>query len=124
MGAERGPPRFPSRAHWGVPVLSTRCPPHPRGVPIFVIEDESHAEQIGEFGTFDDALAEVRRRAEMPWDQPPNAAPCTTWKTCGRKYEIVEYDASQTPWRQLSRTRILEVSAEGPKWEKGPWLDG
>jgi hypothetical protein len=91
---------------------------------MFAIEDESHAEPQGEFSSFEEALAELRRRAAMPWDQPPNVAPCSSWKTCGRNYEIIEYDTSHTPWRQLARFPILEVSAKGPRWEKGAGLDG
>lgn len=43
----------------------------------FVIEDDFHAEQSGEFATEHEALAELRRRAELPWDKEPNQAPCT-----------------------------------------------
>ena len=42
---------------------------------MFVIEDESHAEpQSGVYQTFDDALKELRRRAEISWDKEPNQA--------------------------------------------------
>jgi hypothetical protein len=45
---------------------------------MFIIEDEQHAEpQSGEFESIADALAELKRRAMLPWDQPPNVAPCT-----------------------------------------------
>lgn len=37
---------------------------------IFVIGDEIHAEQSGEYSSFDEALDELRRRADIPWDQP------------------------------------------------------
>jgi hypothetical protein len=90
---------------------------------MFVIEDEAHAEPQGEFDTFEDALAELRRRAAIPWDQPPNVAPCASWKTCGRRYEVIEYDTSQTPWRELTRVPVLDVSATGPKWETSTGLD-
>lgn len=85
---------------------------------MFVIEDEAHAEPQGEFATFQDALTELRRRAAIPWDRPPNVAPCQAWKTCGRRYEVIEYDARSTPWRELRRSLVLEVSAEGAKWEE------
>jgi hypothetical protein len=84
---------------------------------MFIIEDELHAEQQeGEFATFDDALSELRRRAKIPWDAAPNQAPCTSWRTCGRRYEVIECDTSQSPWRELQRVVVLEISAEGVHW--------
>jgi len=84
---------------------------------MFKIEDERHAElQVGEFATFDDAVAELRRRAHLPWDQQPNVAPCTNWRNCGRYYEVIEYDDSVRPWQELSRTLVLEVDAQGARW--------
>jgi hypothetical protein len=84
---------------------------------MFIIEDELHAEhQDGTFASFEQALAELKRRAALPWDQAPNVAPCTSWRTCGRNYEIIEFDDSALPWKQLSRVPALEVSAKGAKW--------
>jgi hypothetical protein len=82
----------------------------------FIIEDELHAESQGEFSDMTQAIAELKRRAELPWDQDPNLAPCTNWQACGRIYEVVEYDDSQNPWKELSRARALEVGPSGPKW--------
>ena len=82
----------------------------------FIIEDERHAERQGEFQDFDQALAELRHRANIPWDQPPNVAPCTGWRTCGRVYEVIAYDDSQTPWKELSRTLVLRVTASEVTW--------
>jgi hypothetical protein len=87
---------------------------------MFKIEDELHAEpQAGQFDTFDAAIAELRRRAELPWNESPNIAPCASWQTCGRNYEIVEYDDSSRPWLELSRTLALQVSCEGARWLTG-----
>ena len=83
---------------------------------IFVVEDERHAEPIGEFASRDEAVAELHRLATLPWDQEPNIAPCGGWRTCGRNYEVVEYDTSREPWRELSRTAVLDISAEGARW--------
>ena len=83
---------------------------------MFIIEDELHAEPHGEFATRDEALAELERRAAIPWNVEPNIAPCMSWETCGRCYELVEYDTSVTPWRELRRERVLEISAAGTKW--------
>jgi hypothetical protein len=83
---------------------------------IVLIEDERHAEEHGKFASVHQAIAELRRRATIPWDQPPNVAPCTNWQNCGRSYEVVEYDDSQVPWKELRRITVLEVSASGVVW--------
>ncbi|CAN5612440.1 hypothetical protein BH10PSE14_BH10PSE14_08680 [soil metagenome] len=86
---------------------------------MFVIYDELHAEHVGEFATREEALAELRRLASVPWDQAPNVAPCMSWRTCGRQYELVEYDDTGTPWRTLSQEPALEVSQTEVKWLSG-----
>jgi hypothetical protein len=88
---------------------------------IFVIDDEAHAELQAEFSSFEEAVAELRRRAEIPWNEPPNVAPCMNWRNCGRRYEIVEYNTVERPWRKLSCTPVLEISAAGVQWStQGP----
>ncbi|WFC40552.1 hypothetical protein [Pseudoxanthomonas sp. SE1] len=82
----------------------------------FVIEDESHAEHVGEFSTLQLAWAELRRLSEVPWDAQPNAAPCQSWRTCGRDYQIIEYDTSSVPWALVERYAGLQVSAKGVAW--------
>lgn len=84
---------------------------------MFVIEDERHAEHMGEFPRQDEAMTELERLAALPWDQPPNLAPCTNWAQCGRSYELVEFDVSQSPWRELSRRPVLEVTSSGVRWQ-------
>lgn len=91
----------------------------PVGGGVFVIEDERHAEPQGQFASFDQALAELKDRAAIPWDQRPNVAPCTNWCNCGRTYEIIEYDDSRLPWKELRRVAVLDVSASGIKWADG-----
>jgi hypothetical protein len=84
---------------------------------MFVIEDERHAErQPGEYVSMEMAYAELQRLAHVPWDTMPNKAPCTSWRTCGRTYEIVEYDRLSIPWQELRRVPILDVSASGTIW--------
>ena len=84
---------------------------------VFKIEDERHAEpQSGEYLSLAAALAELRRLAEIPWDQPPNAAPCSSSHECGRTYEVVEYDVSVRPWKELRRVTALEIDARGVRW--------
>jgi len=84
---------------------------------MFVIEDEIHADLHGEFASLQEAIGELRRRANVPWDELPNRAPCTSSTTCGREYVIVEYDRDR---RELNRLNALEVSASGVKWHLEP----
>ena len=82
----------------------------------FVVEDQSHAERVGEFETIAEAWAEVNRLSRIPWDEPPNVAPCQSWRNCGRDYEIIEYETSAIPWIEVKRYVGLEVSAQGVTW--------
>jgi len=82
----------------------------------YVIEDEIHAEQMSRHATINDAISELQRLALIPWDEKPNVAPCTNWKDCGRSYEIVEYDATNEPWREVRRISALEISDRGITW--------
>lgn len=87
---------------------------------MFIIEDEIHAEwQEGEYRTFEDAFAELEKRATIPWDEEPNRCPCSNWKDCERNYQIIEYDTSKLPWTELQRKDILTISAKGIKWIDG-----
>jgi hypothetical protein len=85
----------------------------------FVIEDEFHCEWHGEFASETEALVELNRRAQIPWDQEPNRAPCMSWRTCGRGYWVIEFDDTLEPWKELKRTKVLEVSAAEVKWHGG-----
>lgn len=84
---------------------------------MWVIEDELHSEWVGEFSTREEAVTELHRLAELSWDQPPNQAPCMSWETCGRNYELVEFDSSTTDaWRELQRAPALKVSKDSVNW--------
>jgi hypothetical protein len=83
---------------------------------MFRIEDERHADNEGEFQTPQEAIAELERRARIPWNEEPNRAPCTNWRNCGRWYELVEYDDTVIPWKELSRNLVLVISAAGVQW--------
>lgn len=83
---------------------------------MFLIEDELHVEPQGEFGTFEEAFSELEQRAKISWNEIPNRCPCTNWKSCGRNYQIIEYDKTQTPWKELQRKDILTISAKEIKW--------
>ncbi|MEX2547763.1 MAG: hypothetical protein WD830_08240 [Chloroflexota bacterium] len=88
----------------------------PAPEPTLLVEDEFRAEPQAWFSTFEDALEELRRRADLPWYGVPNKAPCTSWRTCGRDYDIVEYDTSAVPWREIWRVAVLRIDAAGTRW--------
>ena len=84
---------------------------------MFVIVDEAHGErQAGRFQTRQQAMAELERGAAIPWNEEPNRAPCTNWPNCSRRYELVEYDGTVSPWKELSRNLILHISVAGVRW--------
>jgi len=83
---------------------------------MIVLEDNIHCERQGIFETFDAAIAELKRRAMIPFDERPNRAPCTGWQKCGREYEVVKYETSQIPWRRLKHAVVLRTSPAGPQW--------
>lgn len=80
------------------------------------IEDTFHCELDGPFESFEAAIAELRRRAQIAWDSPPNRAPCVSWQTCGREYHVLEYDARSESSRLLRKTHVLDISAKGVEW--------
>jgi hypothetical protein len=83
---------------------------------MFVIEDETHSEPGLEFASRELAMEELKRLAKLPWNEPPNQAPCSSWETCGRRYCLVEYDTNGAQWRQLSFVPMLELSRYGAQW--------
>ncbi len=84
----------------------------------FSLFDEIHCELVDSYPTFADALAEVARRCELPWNASPNRAPCRSWKTCGRKYQIREY-TSKTSSTLLGSCDICDVNSTGIEWHSG-----
>lgn len=80
---------------------------------MFAIEDERHWEVIGNFHTHQQAIEALRNLASLPWDHGQNKPPCTTWKQCGRRYQLVEYEGE---WLEISRTLMLEISADTTRW--------
>ncbi|WP_375392242.1 hypothetical protein [uncultured Sphingomonas sp.] len=84
---------------------------------IFAIEDEAHGAPGATFGTGQEVRTELRRLAGIARDEEPNRAPCTSWQTCDRR---VAYDDALTPWRTLTRTHGLDISAEGVRRREQP----
>lgn len=86
---------------------------------MFVVEDGLHAETMAKFRDREAAVSELRRLAEVPWDQEPNQAPCRTWRTCCRIYEIREFEVEAGQWSLLNRWPAFEISADGVQWDAG-----
>ncbi len=87
---------------------------------MFVIEDSIHCELHHRFDEWEDAVAELMRLSVIPWDEPPNRAPCTGWRRCSREWEVVEYDDSSTPWKRLWQEAFLRVGSRGTRWLRVP----
>jgi len=83
----------------------------------FEIYDELHGETQSDHGSFEEALAELERLARIPWNEEPHRAPCMSWKTCGRSYELIEYDPSTSPATTVRHVLAVEISATGVEWD-------
>jgi len=82
---------------------------------VFIIEDEAHGEFQWKYDTFEDAITELRKRMNIPWNQKPNICPCISRKTCSRNYEIIEYETNDKPRKEIKRTSILKISSKTVK---------
>ena len=78
----------------------------------YLIQDEFHCERQWEYNSFNEALLEIERISKLPYDIEPNICPCTSWKTCGRDYIIIEYENGV----EIKRSEILEIWADWIKW--------
>jgi hypothetical protein len=56
----------------------------------YIIENTSHAEQQGEYESFNDALNELKKRSNIAWDKEPNACPCVSSSACSSVVEIMK----------------------------------
>jgi hypothetical protein len=83
---------------------------------MFIIEDERHGEWMGDYGTRDEAIAKLRYLSKVPWNEAPNIAPCASWESWGRRYELVEIDLAAVPSRELHRQAVLNVSSGCVEW--------
>lgn len=78
----------------------------------YIIEDESHAEWQWEYNSFNEALIELEKRKNIPWNEKPNICPCMSWKTCWRNYQILTFNNSN----EIERIPILNISAKWIEW--------
>lgn len=78
----------------------------------YVISEKYHCWIHWEFDTFEDALCELHRKIDLPWDNEENRCPCTSWKTCSMYYEVCKYNWSHL----LSSEDIVEISSKWVDW--------
>ena len=83
---------------------------------MFLIYDEIHCDHIAEFETREAALDELRRLSTLPWEHEPNRAPCKSWRTCERDYQLIEFEVIDERWRELSHVPALNISHAGVNW--------
>lgn len=83
------------------------------------IEDRFHCDRIAECDSFDAAIERLKQIAQLSWDQTPNRAPCRSWRTCGREYQVIEFDDSAAPWKVVRAVPVLRVSASSIEWSEG-----
>jgi len=57
------------------------------------------------------------------WNQPPNLAPCASWESCGRNYEVVEFDTSGGSRSVLGVTPVVSIDRDGVRWALDPTGD-
>jgi len=76
-----------------------------------VIEDDFHAEWMGQFDSRSDAVQELRRLAALPWNVDPNRETCTNWANCSREYYLIEFDISELSHAPLGNKWINDFAA-------------
>jgi hypothetical protein len=84
---------------------------------VILIQDDMHAElQKTEYASFQQAVEELKRRAAIPWNEPPNRCPCLGG-TCGRAYALREFErAEPPPWKSLRKAIVVKVNRAGVVW--------
>jgi hypothetical protein len=84
----------------------------------FVIEDETHSEQIADFQSLKEAHAKLDFLASIPWGTAPNIAPCGSGKDCERRYVLITGEYINKQWNQYKRNPIFRISASGLEFEE------
>ena len=70
---------------------------------VILIQDDRHSElQKTEYPSLQAAVEELKRRAAIPWNEPPNRCPCTA--NCGREYAVREFEKVEPPpWKDADK---------------------
>ncbi len=91
---------------------------------LYVIADVLHAEQQSEHASLDLAWQELLRLSALPWDESPIQPPCGSWQTCGRDYEIREYQTDGASALCTAVISALKIGADGARWDPdSPYAD-
>ena len=83
---------------------------------MFILLDKFHYERIGIYDSYEEALNKAIEISKIPWNIPPNKAPCTNWKKCGREYVIVERIKKNNKSLKVSEVDIFNISSNGVIW--------
>jgi len=84
---------------------------------VYIIEDQIHAEIIGEFESLESAQQEIQRIVKVPFGIGSNRCPCTNWNNCKRSYELIKYNKTRNPWNEISRKEIFSISRNGIEYK-------
>lgn len=88
----------------------------------YIIEDQLHCETIGEFSKPSDAIDEFRRLSNLAWNEDKNLAPCMSYETCCREYELIEYEVNWNEWIELHREAIFDIGSSGIIFHKNSYF--
>lgn len=87
---------------------------------IFQLEDEFHAEPVGEdFESMEAALSALREVLSVPFSEPPHCPPCTDWTECQRDWVINKFRVvlSET-WELVEQTYVAKSTPNGVQWRQ------
>ncbi len=87
---------------------------------IYQLEDEFHAEPVGEaFETFEAALIALRGVVAIPFSEPPHCPPCSNWKECQRDWVVNKYRVlSPDKWQLVEQTYAAKATPDGVEWKQ------
>jgi len=88
----------------------------------YIIEDQIHCEWIWKYNSISDATSELQRLLKLPWNKDKNLAPCMSYKTCGREYELIEYNIKWDIWDEVSRYPIFDIKSSGIIFHQNPYI--
>lgn len=89
----------------------------------YIIQDTIHCEYIWEYDNLTSALEILKNLSKLWWDKDKNKASCSSWETCGREYEFIEYEISWDKWEELNREAIFDISNSGIVFHKNSYID-
>ncbi len=87
---------------------------------VFQLEDEFHAEPVGEdFETMEAALAALRKVLSVPFSEPPHCPPCTGWEKCQRDWVVNKFRVvSPEKWELVEQIYVAQSTPSGVEWKQ------